>query len=78
VDIERITYFTESRWTVGIIGLDYVGLPLAVAASSRGLNVVGFDVSSAGGELLWNGRSHVEDVSDADLATALADGESVH
>jgi UDP-N-acetyl-D-glucosamine dehydrogenase len=74
VDIERVTYFTESRWTVGIIGLGYVGLPLAVAASARGLNVVGFDVSSARVESLLNGRSHVEDVSDADLATAIADG----
>jgi putative ATP-dependent endonuclease of OLD family len=33
------------RWTAGIIGLGYVGLPLAMTASRAGLDVIGFDVA---------------------------------
>ena len=66
--------FSTGRWTAGVIGLGYVGLPLAVTAASRGLGVVGFDVSTARVEALNSGRSHVEDVSDAELTEALSSG----
>jgi len=62
------------RWTAGIIGLGYVGLPLAMTASRAGLDVIGFDVSERRVADLNAGRSHVDDVSDDVLAAALADG----
>lgn len=69
-----IDRFTHERWTAGVIGLGYVGLPLAVTASARGLGAIGFDVSSARTEALMGGHSHVGDVSDEELKEALAAG----
>ncbi len=46
----------------GIIGLGYVGLPLAVAMVDAGFHVLGLDVSERVVELLNRGTSHVEDV----------------
>lgn len=60
--------------SVGIIGLGYVGLPLAHTAALRGLDVVGFDVSNQRVDALNGGTSHVEDVSDDDLRAALDAG----
>jgi UDP-N-acetyl-D-glucosamine dehydrogenase len=74
VSTERIRSFTEDRWTVGIIGLGYVGLPLAVTAASRGLDVIGFDVSQERVDALMAGTSHVEDVTATELAEALGTG----
>lgn len=62
------------RWTAGVIGLGYVGLPLAMTASRAGLDVIGFDVAEQRVADLNAGRSHVDDVSDETLAAALAAG----
>ena len=51
---------------VVIIGLGYVGLPLAQEAVSAGLNVTGLDVKQATVDSLNSGRSHIDDLSDAD------------
>ncbi|MET0823093.1 MAG: nucleotide sugar dehydrogenase, partial [Solirubrobacterales bacterium] len=53
---------------VGIIGLGYVGLPLAVAFAEAGHQVFGVDVSERVVDGLSAGRSVVEDVDDARLA----------
>ena len=53
---------------VGIIGLGYVGLPLAVAFAEAGHDVTGLDVSERVVEGLNAGRSQVEDVADERLA----------
>ena len=52
---------------VGIIGLGYVGLPLAVSFAEAGCEVVGLDVSAERVGQLQNGRSPVEDISDERL-----------
>ena len=70
----RIDFFSNQPWTAGVIGLGYAGLPLLVTAASRGLPSIGFDVSSELVASLAGGRSHVDDVSNETLATALADG----
>ena len=57
-----------------VIGLGYVGLPLAREASMAGLKTAGFDRSEAVVTRLNSGHSHVDDVSDADLAEMLAGG----
>lgn len=66
--------FADYPWTAGIIGLGYVGLPLAVAAAERELSVVGFDISPERVARLSDGSSHVDDISDAALARALTAG----
>ena len=53
----------------GIVGLGYVGLPLAVELAQTGYRVLGYDVNPRVVEGLNAGRSHVKDVSDARLAT---------
>lgn len=70
----RIDFFTNRPWTAGVVGLGYVGLPLLVTAANRGLPSIGFDVSGELVAALAAGRSHVDDVSDETLATALAEG----
>ncbi|HYH54596.1 MAG TPA: nucleotide sugar dehydrogenase [Solirubrobacterales bacterium] len=52
---------------IGIIGLGYVGLPLAVAFAESGCEVVGLDVDQSKVEALNGGRSYIEDVPDAAL-----------
>lgn len=59
---------------VVIIGLGYVGLPLAQEATRAGLKVVGFDISQGVVDGLNAGRSHVDDLSDADIAEMVAGG----
>jgi UDP-N-acetyl-D-glucosamine dehydrogenase len=56
---------------IGIVGLGYVGLPLAVAFAEAGCDVVGIDVDSGRVAALNQGRSHVEDIPDERLAAAL-------
>ncbi|MEX1209025.1 MAG: nucleotide sugar dehydrogenase [Acidimicrobiia bacterium] len=71
---DRVEFFEQQAWTAGVIGLGYVGLPLAVNAVERGLRVIGFDVSAKVVERIRAGDSPVEDVSAESLAAALASG----
>jgi UDP-N-acetyl-D-glucosamine dehydrogenase len=52
---------------VGIIGLGYVGLPLAQAFSSRGIGVLGFDVDPSKIARLQRGQSYIGHISDATI-----------
>lgn len=60
--------------TVGVIGLGYVGLPLALTAVESGWNVVGFDKNAHLIENLTSGQSHIDDVSDSRLAESISKG----
>ena len=57
-----------------IVGLGYVGLPLAREAARAGVACTGLDLSEAIVAGLNAGRSHVDDLSDADVAEMLAQG----
>ena len=57
-----------------VVGLGYVGLPLAQAASKAGLAVTGLDLNKAVVSGLNGGKSHVDDLSTADIETMLAQG----
>jgi UDP-N-acetyl-D-glucosamine dehydrogenase len=56
---------------IGVIGLGYVGLPLAVAFAEAGVDVIGVDVDAAKVRLLSAGESYVEDVASDRLRAAL-------
>lgn len=58
----------------GVVGLGYVGLPLALAIHEAGYDVVGVDVDEEAIERLRSGESVVSDVADAEVAGALAEG----
>ncbi|MFD6420171.1 nucleotide sugar dehydrogenase [Streptomyces sp. NPDC060194] len=57
-----------------VVGLGYVGLPLARSASAAGLKVVGLDRSRRVIDGLQGGRSHVDDISDAEVAAMREQG----
>jgi UDP-N-acetyl-D-galactosamine dehydrogenase len=60
---------------IAIIGLGYVGLPLAVAFSKK-YPVVGFDINQSRVDELNSGKDHTLEVSDEDLKEALTDNTS--
>ena len=59
---------------VGVIGLGYVGLPLAVEVAEAGYRVLGFEVSDAVAASVNAGESHIGDVPSESLAPLTADG----
>jgi UDP-N-acetyl-D-glucosamine dehydrogenase len=58
----------NDQTTFGVIGLGYVGLPLAVEAGKAGIRVLGFDVKQDVADSVNAGRSHIQDVPDEDVA----------
>src|SRR4051794_20842170 len=52
---------------VGIIGLGYVGLPLARALSHEGFSVLGFDIAPAKVETLQRGESYIGHIPSNDI-----------
>nr|WP_184938319.1 nucleotide sugar dehydrogenase [Planomonospora venezuelensis] len=59
---------------MAVIGLGYVGMPLAKEATAAGLRVVGFEVDPRKVDALNAGRSYIDDLTDADLEHMLASG----
>ena len=59
---------------VAILGLGYVGLPLAIAFTEAGLEVTGVDANAHRVAELAAGRSPIDDISDERLAAALGSG----
>lgn len=58
----------ESREiVVGVVGLGYVGLPLAVEKAKAGFKTIGFDVQAKKVELVNAGHNYIGDVVDSDL-----------
>src|SRR5215216_1105204 len=62
---------TLSRVSIGIVGLGYVGLPLAVAFAEAGEDVIGVDIDAGKIAGLRQGRSHVEDIPSERLQGSL-------
>jgi UDP-N-acetyl-D-glucosamine dehydrogenase len=56
---------------IGIVGLGYVGLPLAVSFAEAGCDVIGIDVDTAKVSSMREGRSHIEDIPSERLAAVL-------
>lgn len=61
--------------SVGIVGLGYVGLPLALLLVKSGKNVVGVDLDPSKINKLKGGTSYVTDVSDQDLDQIMREGK---
>src|SRR4051794_22378280 len=59
---------------LGVIGLGYVGLPLAVEFCRAGFDVTGFDVDASKAEAITAGRSYIGDVSTEELSACVATG----
>ncbi len=65
----------ESKNAVlGVVGLGYVGLPLAVEMVKQGFNVVGIDLDATKIDKLYRGESYIHDISPETLAEVMATG----
>jgi UDP-N-acetyl-D-glucosamine dehydrogenase len=69
-----VTQEPPAGMRVGIVGLGYVGLPLAVAFAESGADVVGVDTDATRVAAIGAGRSYIEDVPGPALAGLVADG----
>ena len=59
---------TKRKAVVGIIGMGYVGLPLAQTFGAAGFRVVGFDIDAAKVKALMAGRSYIKHITSASVA----------
>ena len=59
---------------VGVVGLGYVGLPLAVEKAKAGFKTIGFDVQDKKEELVNQGHNYIGDVGVSDLKRLVESG----
>jgi UDP-N-acetyl-D-mannosaminuronic acid dehydrogenase/UDP-N-acetyl-D-glucosamine dehydrogenase len=64
----------DARGRVVILGQGYVGLPVSMRAVEVGYDVVGFDVAKDRVDRLRSGKTYIDDISDSEVAAALATG----
>lgn len=60
---------------LGVVGLGYVGLPLAVEKAKAGYQVIGFDVQSAKVDMVNQGKNYIGDIVDTDLEGLVKSGK---
>lgn len=72
---ENLTKKIENKEiVVGVVGLGYVGLPLAVEKAKAGFKTIGFDVQTEKVNLVNQGHNYIGDVVDADLKSLVDSG----
>ena len=71
---ELLSRIAERKITVGVVGLGYVGLPLAVEKAKAGFKTIGFDVQEEKVKLVNAGHNYIGDVVDAELAQLVQSG----
>ncbi|MCE9599623.1 MAG: nucleotide sugar dehydrogenase [Spirochaetia bacterium] len=65
---------SASRARIGILGLGYVGLPLAVLFARKGYSVLGLDKNEKKVQTIMAGENYISDVSSADLSAVVKSG----
>ena len=65
---EMLRKIENREIVVGVVGLGYVGLPLAVEKAKAGFKTIGFDVQAQKVEMVNAGHNYIGDVVDSDLA----------
>jgi len=66
------TLIKNKKALVGIIGLGYVGLPLAVKIAEKGMKVIGFDINMKRTVRVNRGHSYIDDVTSSELKAVTA------
>ena len=73
MELEKILARIATRkYTIGIVGMGYVGLPLALVAARVGFNVLGFDIDEKRVEELNAGRTSIKHIPLDEIAAARA------
>jgi UDP-N-acetyl-D-glucosamine dehydrogenase len=73
---ERLIEKLQNRTaTIGVVGLGYVGLPLAVEKAKAGYKVIGFDVQESKVDMVNEGHNYIGDVVDDELAQLVKSGK---
>ncbi|MCY6370513.1 nucleotide sugar dehydrogenase [Clostridium ganghwense] len=67
--------FENKTAKLGVVGLGYVGLPLAVEKAKAGYEVIGFDVQDKKVEMVNEGHNYIGDIIDSDLETLVKEGK---
>ena len=65
---DRISDFRAFKATIGVVGLGYVGLPLACAAARNGFKVLGFDIDEFKVRQLESGQSYIRHIDSGEIA----------
>lgn len=65
----------ERKIIAGVVGLGYVGLPLAVEKAKAGFKTIGFDVQAVKVDMVNTGHNYIGDVVDSDLAKLVKEGK---
>ena len=71
---ELLKKIQDREITVGVVGLGYVGLPLAVEKAKAGFQTIGFDVQEQKVDWVNDGHNYIGDVVDDDLKTLVQQG----
>lgn len=71
MNIEQIE---RQEFTVGVIGLGYAGLPVAVAYAQKGIDAIGVDINAHHVARLNSGRTHTPDIPDSQIAPLVSAG----
>ncbi len=69
-----LTKIKDRTLVAGVVGLGYVGLPLAVEKAKAGFKTIGFDVQKRKVDMVNAGHNYIGDVVDDDLAELVAEG----
>ena len=72
---ELLNLIKSKKAKVGVVGLGYVGLPLAVEASKAGFTVMGFDVQNEKVNNVNAGKNYIGDIVGSELAIVVKDGK---
>ena len=64
----------ENSYTVGVIGLGYVGIPLSLGFADKGIRVIGFDIDEGKITSLSEGKSYLEHIPSENIAKHVTEG----
>lgn len=64
---QLLSKINKREIVVGVVGLGYVGLPLAVEKAKAGFKTIGFDIQQSKIDMVNNGKNYIGDVVDNDL-----------
>ncbi|MFY4775102.1 nucleotide sugar dehydrogenase [Metabacillus sp. RGM 3146] len=71
---ELLSKIESKNATIGVVGLGYVGLPLAVEKAKAGYKVIGFDVQQSRVDMVNEGNNYIGDVVNEDLKEIIDNG----